>query len=213
MKLELTLVKSQSIFSNIFKFISRKRYDIQNDSDTMKSVLNFIAENNDIISNAASTKGLSDVTKLLETTDSLSFDDFMCLKFLLNSRCGIDILCWCVSDIEVDENEVGDGTLEYNVVDQTYGTTMNTRLSTKFTVPSDNFDISNIYVKISKMYGLFESPIFQTVQSPLNSDIDVLKAIGKFGTTTGDTFLNNTMMHLGSTLGYLGKDLIVILNE
>lgn len=201
--LELTLVKSQRTFSNIFDFVARQRYEINDDNEVMASVLKFIGSNMEII--ASATKG-NEISDHLRHAQSMNMDEFMSLRFFLSSKFGIDILMWCVAEAEVNPSSIGDGTYEYNVLDENYGTTGYTKLASKIIVPSETMNLAKVYDKIVDMYGLFEGPIFQGNDNVLKSDIQTLKEIESL---TGELPTQITQ-HINSILEFTGKRLIVI---
>lgn len=203
MQLELTLVKNHSIQSNYFNFLSRKRYKINDDSDLMKCVIQFIGENLDIIESACPNK---DFINRLATIQSLNNEDLKCVKYVLASACGLDLLVWAVSDTETNPDQLAPNTIEYNVVDMDYGFTGITRLNTKIVSAADEIRYSEIYQRIDEAYNLFNNELFQGFQDPIMRDVDAMKGVTELLGAPNET----QVVHCLSVLDYLNLKMYVI---
>lgn len=202
MNLELNLVKTQSIYSRVSSSIARQRTLINNESEAMSAIMSFIADNIEIFDAALSNKAL--VNQLQNLTD-LTIDEFSSLKFMLASN-GLDILAWAISDNELNEVEVPDGILEYNVVDRNNSLMSFLEFSTKINISEESSTLADMYQRIVDMYGLFEGDLFVGYLNPLSSQVQVLRQTEQ---TLGVT-PNAITTYLNSVLEYLGKEIYVI---
>lgn len=202
MNLELNLVKTQSIYSRVSSSIARQRTLINNESEAMSAIMSFIADNIEIFDAALSNKAL--VNQLQNLTD-LTIDEFSSLKFMLASN-GIDILAWAISDNELNEVEVPDGILEYNVVDRNNSLMSFLDFCTKININEESSTLADMYQRIVDMYGLFEGDLFVGYLNPLSSQVQVLRQTEQ---TLGVT-PNAITTYLNSVLEYLGKEIYVI---
>lgn len=203
MQLELTLVKSQSIRSDFFNFISRKRYKINDDSDLMKCIISFIGENLDIIESACPNK---DFVNRLSTIQNISNEDLKGIRYVLSSACGLDLLYWGVADTETNADQLAANTIEYNIVDMEYGFTGITRLCTKILQPADEIKHSEIYERINSAYNLFNSDLFQGFPNPIMRDVEAMKGVTEILGAPNET----QVIHVLSTLDYMNYKMFVI---
>lgn len=202
MNLELNLVKTQSIYSRVSSSIARQRTLINNESEAMSAIMSFIADNIEIFDAALSNKAL--VNQLQNLTD-LTIDEFSSLKFMLASN-GLDILAWAISDNELNEIEVPDGILEYNIVDRNNSLMSFLDFCTKINISEESGTLADMYQRIVDMYGLFEGDLFVGYLNPLSSQVQVLRQTEQ---TLGVT-PNAITTYLNSVLEYLGKEIYVI---
>lgn len=203
MQLELTLVKSKAIYSNYFNFLSRKRYKINDDSDLMKCIIQFIGENIDIIESACPNK---DFVQKLTTIDSIANEDLKAIRWCLSSSCGLDLLYWAVSDTETNEDQLAANTIEYNVVDMEYGVTGITRYCTKILSPADEIRHSEIYQRIDESFNLFNNPLFLGFKDPIMRDVESMKGVAELLGAPNQA----TVSHCISILDYMNYKLFVI---
>lgn len=204
MKLEVNLVKSMSVYSSTFTYIARKRFNCANDGEVMSAIEDFIKDNIDTIGIAVRDKGF---VSQLSNVHGLTIDTLYSLKFRL-AMYGLDILFFSVADKEVNEIEIPEGILEYNVIDQndTAGSSF-VKFDTKVAVEKDTM-LSVVYEKILGMYGMFEGDLFSQYKNPIKIQLGILKANEE--QTGKDPSLITT--YINSVLEYHGKNFIVIAN-
>lgn len=204
MNLELNLVKIENIYSQASKIIARRRVLVGNDTEAMSQIISFITDNIDIFNSILTDKSL--VAKL-ENLQSLSIDEFQCLRYILAEN-GVDILIWAIADVETNEDGVPTGQMEYNLVDRTNYSSNFIPFCTKLNVMQNDFKVSDVYKKIVNLYGLFNSTLFEDRPNPILNDITVME---QQESVLGTAPVAVTT-HVNSILEFVGKITYVIMN-
>lgn len=202
MNLELNLVKTQSIYSKVGSLLDRRRVLVGNDSEAMAAISSFIADNTETFDAALSNKAL---VSQLQDLKNLTIDELYSLKYVFASS-GIDLIIMAVSDIEVNENMIPEGIIEYNVIDNLNNVSNFIKFATKIPVSSEGGVLTEMYSKVVEIHGLFEGDLFQGFQNPLEAQIGILRQTEQaLGVTP-----SSITTYLNSVLEYLGKDIYVI---
>lgn len=171
MKLEVTLVSSTSPFSLMVTYLSRTRYDVENDNDVLTSIISFIAEHaNDLDAAVSDKEFLRKITSL----QTLTPDELMSIKFMLSSMFGLDILFYIIAE----NQDTPDATnrVEYVVIDEMFSPTNMTKLGTKFVFDETVTSLSTLYQSIQNSLNLFSSEVFSTFTNPINNLIETMRA-------------------------------------
>lgn len=203
MLLEVNLVKTQSINESKAKLLDRRRYPIQDESLAINAVEKFISE-----SMPTFTAALTDKTMLarLRGIKGLTVQDLDCLRYYLATK-GLDIWYYAVSTTEVNSDEIPEGQVEFNVIDNSHVRGF-VPMCMKITQLQDSIKFSDVYSKIQTSYGLFEGATLSGFSNPLKSYIDGLKTDEEL---LGISNRGRTM-YINSILEFLRKDLKVIIN-
>lgn len=206
MTIEINLVGNYGqVFTNYFELRSRKRVQVENDSEIMKAIAEFIVENISDIDAAISDRGLS---SRLSNLAELSINDYLSLKFLL-AQSGLDILTNIVGEQEVNSEGIDKGILEYNIIDTNYPEESFLHRATKVVTTQESSHISDVYSKIQEVYEFFDTPIFDGYENPMKKQIDLVK---ETETLIGKSPEGSTMF-INSVLDYMGKRIILIINN
>lgn len=204
MYIELNLVSNQSIFSPVYTLIARERKLVNDDSEVITAICEFISDNITSFDAALSDKEL---VSRLQNLDQISIVDFYSIKFML-ANSGLDILVNSVAELEVNADQIPEGMLEYNVVDNIATNQSFVKPSSKIVLDADSSDLHQVYSEIVSGFGFFQTPILSGYRNPLTANLDLLKqtevAIG-VAPTSITTYIN-------SVLEYLGKSIILIQN-
>lgn len=160
MQLELTLGKTDSYISTWFTFLKRERFKINDESDFMKSVLMFLANNSETIMAAVGDKEF--YGKMLNL-QSLSVADFRSLRMFLAMH-GLELSYWSVADDETNPRTLASGTIEYNVIDEMAAYNGVSRYAQKITMSRDNIDLGYLYKKILSSFELFDTELLDSMK-------------------------------------------------
>lgn len=201
MKIELNLVKTQTTGAKIGKLLSRRRYEVENESGCMDAIVSFIKEIHPNLSIILTDKAL---LNKLEALKALTVSELDCLRYVLSTR-GIDIWYGMVADVEQNGAEVPAGVVEYNVYDGGVMTGF-VPFCTKFPTQQDSNKLTALYDKILDSYGLFRGDLFSGIANPIKSMVDSMRGDEELlgvASTTKTTYIN-------SILEYLKKDIRVI---
>ena len=201
MQLELTLGKTTGPLAGTFTFLSRERFKINDESDFMRSVIKFIADNSDIVMSAL--KNDEETYGKIDNLQSLSVADFRSLRLML-SEGGLELSYWSVADEETNADKIAEGTIEYNVIDEMAAYNGVSRYAVKIPVPEDNISMSYLYKKILSSFDLFNSELFRNYGNPFEKpNTGILANLEPEETLTGKT--NPVVTQLAAVMfEYLG---------
>jgi hypothetical protein len=160
MQLELTLGKTDSYISSVFTFLKRERFKINDESDFMKSVIMFLANNKETVSAAT---GDAEFEGKMLNLQSLSVADFRSLRMFLSMH-GLELSFWSVADDETNPRGLASGTVEYNVIDEMAAYNGVSRYAQKITMSIDNIDLSYLYQKILSSFELFDTELLDSMK-------------------------------------------------
>lgn len=168
MKLELNLVKVNSIDAGVGKLILRKRYAVS--TNIMESVEDFIKLNSSTFSTVVRDARL---VGALKSVNDLTITEFQCLRYILCIGYGLDIWYWNVANEEANSEGVDSGMYEYNIVDLD---TVNefAPFSSKI-VQVENIDLASLYETVNDSFNLFSGNLFAGINNPLKNDITAMK--------------------------------------
>jgi hypothetical protein len=148
--IEITLVSKGDRFSNVSRFVSRKRFSPDVMGVGVNEVIKgFIRAN---LNDLESVINNSDLVSFLNSDQTMSNKDFQSIKYLLGDL-GYDILVYFVADDEENALEVGDGTYEYNVIDNTF-LQNDYPTVTKIIIPNTG-SVTDVIERIVSQSGLF----------------------------------------------------------
>lgn len=202
MFIEVNLVHTPNIYSNVFSLIARKRYEAADDNEVMGNVIEFIKDN---VSTFDAILVDKDLVMKLSGLESLGITEFYSLKYLL-AGAGIDILVNQVAEMEVNADGIDEGTIEYSVVDQLDESPTFIRMASKVVLPDDTSNLSEVYNRVVEGFDFFGGPLFSNYSNPLTTDINLIKnteaAIG--------VSPSGICTEVNNILNYLGKELFVI---
>jgi len=204
MKLEINLVKSPQIDSRTVKFLTRARFSVASESEVMDAIQKFIKDN---ISTFTASLTNARLVAQLESLSNLTVSQFQGLRYML-SQSGMDIWAWAVKENEIDEIELPDNTVEYNVIDRNQVSFGFIPMSLRFTQLSSEISLSSVYQKIKDAYGIFEGSFYAGMRDPIKNSISTMQESEKVlgvAPQSSSTYVN-------SILDFLGKELRVISN-
>lgn len=189
--------KTDSYISTVFTFLKRERFKINDESDFMKSVIMFLANNKDSIESAVGdTEFMGKVLNL----QSLSVSDFRSLRMFLANH-GLELSYWSVADDETNPRGLASGTVEYNVIDEMAAYNGVSRYASKVTMSIDNIDLPYLYGKILTSFELFNSELFDSMK--VNPVEECIKAIENSQSFVGR--VNSVVtQEVGNIFDYLG---------
>ena len=201
MQLELTLGKTSGYLSGSYTFLKRERFKINDESDFMRSVIKFIADNSETIMAAIGDKELYGKFMNLQ---SLSVADFRTLRLMLADKYGLELSYWSVADEETNPDSIAEGTIEYNVIDEMAEYNGVSRYAVKISVPEDNMRFSYLYKKIISAFDLFNSEMFSDYDNPLQREnTGIIANLDPEETLTGE--VNPVVTHEAAQIfKYLG---------
>jgi hypothetical protein len=154
--------------------------------------------------NAAITdKALLDQLSNLKT---LSVDELYSLKYVIASTGGIDLIIVVVSDSEENELEIPKDILEYNIIDNLRSPLSFVKFATKISLDKKG-NLTELYMKVIDMYGLFDSGLFSSITNPLTPQLDVLRQ-SEIAVGIAPSAITQ---YLNAVIEYLGKDIYVIM--
>lgn len=204
MKLELNLVKSPQIDSRTVKFLARTRYEIASEPEVMDSIQKFIADN---ISTFTAALTNARLVAQLEQIKDLTVSQFQGLRYVLAMN-GLDIWYFIVKEGEVNETEVPDDTIEYNILDNDQVSFGFVPMAFRFVQPRSEMSISAVYQEIVSAFGLFEGSFYVGMKNPLKASIDTIVESEKvLGVAP-----KSSSVYVNSVLEYLHKDMRAITN-
>jgi len=204
MKLELNLVKSPQIDSRTVKFLARNRYEVASEPEVMDAIQKFIADN---ISTFTAALTNARLVAQLEQIKDLTVSQFQGLRYILAMH-GLDIWYFIVKEGEVNETEVSDDVIEYNILDNDQVTFGFVPMAFRFIQPRSEMSISAVYQEIVSAFGLFEGSFYVGLKNPLKASIDTIVESEKIlgvAPKSSSTYVN-------SILEYLHKDMRAITN-
>jgi len=204
MKLELNLVKSPQIDSRTVKFLARNRYEVASEPEVMDAIQKFIADN---ISTFTAALTNARLVAQLEQIKDLTVSQFQGLRYVLAMH-GLDIWYFIVKEGEVNETEVSDDVIEYNILDNDQVTFGFVPMAFRFVQPRSEMSISAVYQEIVSAFGLFEGSFYVGLKNPLKASIDTIVESEKIlgvAPKSSSTYVN-------SILEYLHKDMRAITN-
>lgn len=204
MKLELNLVKSPQIDSRTVKFLARNRYEVASEPEVMDAIQKFIADN---ISTFTAALTNARLVAQLEQIKDLTVSQFQGLRYILPMH-GLDIWYFIVKEGEVNETEVSDDVIEYNILDNDQVTFGFVPMAFRFIQPRSEMSISAVYQEIVSAFGLFEGSFYVGLKNPLKASIDTIVESEKIlgvAPKSSSTYVN-------SILEYLHKDMRAITN-
>jgi hypothetical protein len=184
------------------KYLSRARYDVENDTEALNAVGKFINENISTFQAALTDQRF--LTQL-QNLNNLTINTFNCIRYMLSTK-GIDLWVFYVAETAVNPEDLEAGMVEYNVLDR--NTTIGSFLpmGTKFIQTRTDLSPSKLYNEICESYGLFEGSVFAGQNNPIKVMVDAMKTdeelVGQVGTQK-TTYVN-------SILEFLNKDVRVI---
>lgn len=206
MNLELSFVKSRSIYGNSFNLISRDRFIVDaNDADISKCITDFIKSNTDLLRNA----GADDLMiQKIHSSESLTFSEIMDLKYYMASNLQLDLLMWGLSDADSNEIEIPKGAIEYCIVQGTWSLGSMINLCTKKILSESQSNVSDLFEFIMTTFEPFESPLFEGIKNPLKPQIELMKDIER----KGGTVPSSMVTYVNSILEYLKLNLVILSN-
>lgn len=213
MNLELNLVKTQTIHSHVFILIARKRVLISDENSALKAIINFILENIINLENVITNKELIDKLRDLK---ELSINEFYSLKYVLASE-GIDIFTNIVAEKELNESNIPEDILEYNIVDNSNSPLKFIRVATKIPLNTTEY-FAELYKRAVNTYKLLEGDLFgrylfDGYRNPFKYHTDYLREIESSGGTVYKGVLSfSLVVDLTSKLEQLEKDIYVIMS-
>lgn len=169
--------------------VARARVDIEAlGSGVFDFVKGFIRDNLD---NLEGSIGNSDLVQFINGDDLLTTVDFASLRYLLK-KIGYLIEVWNVAEDEENSQGVGEGTLEYNVVNHNF-LQHDFPTVTKL-IPEEGKDISNILSMVVEQSGLFNPDKFSGIKNPftglLNSLENEKENLGNINATISTQIIN-----------------------
>jgi hypothetical protein len=203
--IEFNLVKTQGMFSPVYTLLMRKRINIdtKDNAQILQSALDFLKENHDTLVAALSDQ---DFVEKIMAADSTTMDEFMSIKYIL-TQSGLDVLVNEVAELEINPEDIEEGTNEYSLIDNLTNGTF--KLATKVVLPDESSNLSMVYEKLTGLYNFFNTPVTSNYRNPLTVQLGQLKRIEE---TVGVASTQITS-YINSVLEYLGKSIILITNE
>lgn len=176
--------------------VARARVDIEAlGSGVFDFVKGFIRDNLD---NLEGSIGNSDLVQLINSDDLLTTVDFASLRYLLK-KVGYLVEVWNVAEDEENSQGVGEGTIEYNVVN--YNFLQHDFPTTTKLIPEEGKNLANILKEVVDQSGLFNSEKFGGVKNPftglLNSLEQEKENLGNINAT-----ISTQIIHILDQLGF-----------
>jgi len=193
------------MFSPVYTLLMRKRINIdtKDNAQILQSALDFLKENHDTLVAALSDQ---DFVEKIMAADSTTMDEFMSIKYIL-TQSGLDVLVNEVAELEINPEDIEEGTNEYSLIDNLTNGTF--KLATKVVLPDESSNLSMVYEKLTGLYNFFNTPVTSNYRNPLTVQLGQLKRIEE---TVGVASTQITS-YINSVLEYLGKSIILITNE
>jgi hypothetical protein len=204
MKLEINLVKTQTLDASVGKLMSRQRVEVDSEQVVMGALVDFLKQEASTLSTVITDQRL--ITKL-QGLSNITITEFQCLRYMLASK-GFDIWCWIVSDSEINPNEIEDQIFEYNVVDSNSISGSFVPKSSKIIQSSSNNSLTELYTKINDGFTLFTGDLFIGMNNPIINTVTTMK---ESETALGITSKAQTT-YVNSVLEYLGIRVKVLMN-
>lgn len=148
--IEITLVSKGDRFSNVSRFVSRKRFSPEVQGVGINEVVKGFLRAN--LSDLQSVISNADLVSFINSDQSMSNKDLQSVRYYLGDL-GYDLLIYFVADDEENPAEVGDGTYEYNVIDRTF-LQNDYPTVTKIIIPS-TASVTSVLERIVAQSGLF----------------------------------------------------------
>lgn len=169
--------------------VARARVDIEAlGSGVFDFVKGFIRDNLD---NLEGSIGNSDLVQFINGDDLLTTVDFASLRYLLK-KIGYLVEVWNVAEDEENSQGVGEGTLEYNVVNHNF-LQHDFPTVTKL-IPEEGKDISNILSMVVEQSGLFNPDKFSGIKNPFTGLLNSLESekenLGNINATISTQIIN-----------------------
>lgn len=172
MNLEVNLVRTSSIDSRMAKFIVRERFKVENDTEALDAIKQFISNHMDTFTASISNKVF---LNSLSNLQSLTINELDCLRYVLSVTVNLDIWYWYVSDNETNPTEVPAGIYEYQIVDKSNVVGMFIPFTTKISQSQSDNKLTTLYDQINDMFGFFKSTLFTGIENPLTKMINSIK--------------------------------------
>jgi hypothetical protein len=131
-------------------------------------VKGFIRDNLD---NLEGSIGNADLVQFINSDDILTTVDFATLKYSLK-KIGYLLTVWNVAEDEVNSQGVGEGTVEYNVINHNF--LQNDFPTVTKLIPEEGKDISDILSEVIEQSGLFNPDKFAGVKNPFTGLLNSL---------------------------------------
>lgn len=161
-EVNLFSVPASDVDSKVGSCVARARVDIDGMGvDVMDFIKGFLRDNLD---NLEGSIGDADVVQFINGNDTMTRIDLSTLKYILK-KLGYLLTIWNVTDDEENSVGVGEGTLEYNVVN--YNFLQHDFPTTTKLIPSEGQDIANILSEVIDQTGLYSEDKFSGVKNPL----------------------------------------------
>lgn len=159
------------------KCVSRARFDKESMGvSVLEFVKGFLRDNLD---NLESSMSNSDLIDFINSDQAMTSADFASLQYLLG-QIGYKVTVWNVADDEENANSVGEGTLEYNVINHNF-LQSDYPTVTKL-IPTEDQNVAEVVGMIVDQSGLFDESKFAGVKNPFTILINNLKdEDGKLG--------------------------------
>lgn len=176
--------------------VARARVDIEAlGSGVFDFVKGFIRDNLD---NLEGSIGNSDLVQLINSDDLLTTVDFASLRYLLK-KVGYLVEVWNVAEDEENSQGVGEGTIEYNVVNHNF--LQHDFPTTTKLIPEEGKNLADILKEVVDQSGLFNPEKFGGVKNPftglLNSLEQEKENLGNINAT-----ISTQIIHILDQLGF-----------
>jgi len=168
-EVSLFSVPAADVDSKFGSCVARARVDIEAlGSGVFDFVKGFIRDNLD---NLEGSIGNADLVQFINSDDILTTVDFATLKYSLK-KIGYLLTVWNVAEDEVNSQGVGEGTVEYNVINHNF--LQNDFPTVTKLIPEEGKDISDILSEVIEQSGLFNPDKFAGVKNPFTGLLNSL---------------------------------------
>lgn len=160
-EVNLFSVPASDVSAKFGSCVARARVDLEAiGSNAYEFAKGFIRDNLD---NLEGSIGNSDLTQLINSNEILTTVDFATLKYVLK-KIGYLVTIWNVAEDEENSQGVGEGTIEYNIVNHNF-LQSDFPTATKL-IPEEGKDIADILSEIVEQSGVFDPSKFAGVKNP-----------------------------------------------
>lgn len=198
---EVTLISTGDMYSNVGRFVSRKRANLEALAITKNEFIKGFVRNN--MSELDAVINNADFNELINSDRNLSNKDIESINYILGEM-GYKLLVSFVADDEENPDSVGEGLYEYNIIDKSF-IQNDLPTSTKIT-KSTTESLGDTLIKIVEQSGLFNPDKFSGIRNPFTILLNNIKDQER---TTG-SIQGMTTARIYSMLSYMGIDVYVI---
>ena len=168
-EVNLFSVPAADVDAKLGSCVARARVDIDAlGSGVFDFVKGFIRDNLD---NLEGSIGNSDLVQFINSDDLLTTVDFATLKYLLK-KIGYLITVWNVADDEENSQGVGEGTIEYNIINHNF--LQSDFPTTTKLIPEEGKNLADILKDVVDQSGLFNPEKFGGVKNPFTGLVNRL---------------------------------------